>query len=96
MLRRDSEMREAERLAPRSLINQRRAGAFVDIDAGEAETRAMIAHKRNKIARYRVRRAADVEGDLDLIEEHLVRTYQKFGEDLRSRSWIACGTGLDG
>jgi hypothetical protein len=56
----------------------------------------MIAHKRNKIARYRVRRAADVEGDLDLIEEHLVRTYQKFGEDLRSRSWIACGTGLDG
>jgi antitoxin ParD1/3/4 len=29
------------------LIDQRRAGAFVDIDVGEAETRAMITRKRN-------------------------------------------------
>ncbi len=33
---------------------------------------------------YRVRRAADVTQDLDLIEEHLVKTYQEFGEDLES------------
>jgi plasmid stabilization system protein ParE len=32
----------------------------------------------------RVRRAADVTGDFDLIEEHLVKTYQEFGEDLDS------------
>ncbi len=32
--------------------------------------------------RYSVRRAADVTRDLDLIEEHLVKTYQEFGEDL--------------
>jgi antitoxin ParD1/3/4 len=50
MLRRDSEMRDAELQALRSLIDQRRAGAFVDIDAGEAETRAMITRKRNKDA----------------------------------------------
>jgi antitoxin ParD1/3/4 len=48
MLRRESEMRDAELQALRSLIDQRRAGAFVDIDAGEAQTRAMIRHKRNK------------------------------------------------
>ena len=48
MLRRDSEMRDAELQALRSLIDQRRAGVFVDIDAGEVETRAMIAHKHNK------------------------------------------------
>ncbi len=34
--------------------------------------------------RYRVRRAADVTRDLDLIEEHLVKTYQEFGEDYES------------
>ncbi len=34
--------------------------------------------------RYSVRRAADVTRDLDLIEEHLVKTYQEFGEDLES------------
>lgn len=34
--------------------------------------------------RYSVRRAADVTLDLDLIEEHLVKTYQEFGEDLES------------
>jgi plasmid stabilization system protein ParE len=33
---------------------------------------------------YRVRRAANVAGDLDLIEEHLVKTYQEFGEDLQT------------
>jgi antitoxin ParD1/3/4 len=37
MLRRDSEIRDAELHALRSLIDQRRAGAFVDIDVGEAQ-----------------------------------------------------------
>jgi antitoxin ParD1/3/4 len=46
MLRRDSEMRDAELQALRSLIDQRRDGAFVDLDAGEAETRAMLERKR--------------------------------------------------
>ncbi len=50
MLRRDSEMRDAELQALRLLIDQRRAGAFVDIEVGEAETRAMIAHKRDQRA----------------------------------------------
>ena len=34
--------------------------------------------------RYKVRRAADVTRDLDLIEEHLVKSYQEFGEDFES------------
>jgi antitoxin ParD1/3/4 len=46
MLRREGEMRDAELEALRLLIDQRRAGAFVDVDAGEAETRAMMARKR--------------------------------------------------
>jgi len=46
MLRRDNEMRDAEVEALRSLIDQRRAGAFVDLDEGEAETRAMLEGKR--------------------------------------------------
>lgn len=46
MLRRDNEMRDAELQALRSLIDQRRAGAFVDLDKGEAETRAMLVRKR--------------------------------------------------
>jgi antitoxin ParD1/3/4 len=46
MLRRDSEMRDAELQALRLLIDQRRAGAFVDLDEGEAETRAMLDRKR--------------------------------------------------
>jgi len=50
MLRRDTEMRDAELQALRSLIDQRRAGAFVDLDVGEAETRAMLNRKRNKRA----------------------------------------------
>ncbi len=34
--------------------------------------------------RYSVRRAADVTRDLNLIEAHLVKTYQEFGEDLET------------
>jgi antitoxin ParD1/3/4 len=47
MLRRDSEMRDAALQALRLMIDQRRAGTFVDIDVGETETRAMLARKRN-------------------------------------------------
>jgi antitoxin ParD1/3/4 len=50
MLRRDREMRDAELQALRSLIDRRRSGAFVDIEVGEAETRAMIGRKRHKSA----------------------------------------------
>lgn len=32
--------------------------------------------------RYRVRRAADVARDLDLVEDHLARVYQDLGDDL--------------
>ena len=32
--------------------------------------------------RYRVRRAAGITRDLDLIEDHLVRVYQDLGDDL--------------
>ena len=46
MLRRDDEMREAELQALRSLIDQRRAGPFVDLDEGEAATRALLALRR--------------------------------------------------
>jgi antitoxin ParD1/3/4 len=46
MLRRESEMRDAELEALRTLIDARRAGAFVELDAGEAETRAMLKRKR--------------------------------------------------
>ena len=46
MLRHEREMRNAELQALRSLIDQRRTGAFVDLDAGEAETRAMMERKR--------------------------------------------------
>jgi plasmid stabilization system protein ParE len=34
------------------------------------------------VQRYRVRRAADVTRDLDLIEDHLVQVYQDLGEEL--------------
>jgi plasmid stabilization system protein ParE len=34
------------------------------------------------VRRYRVRRAADITRDLDLIEDYLVRAYQDFGEDV--------------
>ncbi|HSK38767.1 MAG TPA: type II toxin-antitoxin system ParD family antitoxin [Arenibaculum sp.] len=46
MLRRDNEIRDAEVAALRSLIDQRRVGAFVDLDKGEAETLAMLERKR--------------------------------------------------
>ena len=46
MLRRDNDMRKAEIEAMRALIDRRRAGAFVDLDEGEAETRAMLGRKR--------------------------------------------------
>jgi antitoxin ParD1/3/4 len=46
MLRRENEMHEAEVEALRSLIDQRRAGAFLDLDAGEQETRTMLEQKR--------------------------------------------------
>jgi antitoxin ParD1/3/4 len=46
MLRHDREMRDAELQALRALIDQRRDGAFVDLDVGEAQTRAMLAQKR--------------------------------------------------
>jgi antitoxin ParD1/3/4 len=46
MLRRDSEMHDAELQALRSLIDQRRAGSFVDLDEGEAATRALLERKR--------------------------------------------------
>jgi len=34
------------------------------------------------VRRYKVRRAASVTHDLDLIEEHLFQSYQEFGDDL--------------
>jgi len=46
MLRRDNDLRDTEIEAMRALIDQRRAGAFVDLDEGEAETRAMLERKR--------------------------------------------------
>jgi len=46
MLRRDNEMRDGELRALRSLIDRRRAGPFVDLDEGEAATRALRALRR--------------------------------------------------
>lgn len=46
MLRRDNEKQDAEITALRTLIDRRRAGSFVDLDEGEAETRAMRERKR--------------------------------------------------
>lgn len=46
MLRRDTEKHDAEVEALRILIDQRRAGPFVDLDQGEADTRAMLEGKR--------------------------------------------------
>jgi antitoxin ParD1/3/4 len=46
ILRRDNEIRDAEVDALRSLIDRRRAGAFVDLDTGAAETRAMLERKK--------------------------------------------------
>jgi plasmid stabilization system protein ParE len=36
------------------------------------------------VPRYRVRRAADVGRDLDLIEEYLAQVYHELGDDLES------------
>lgn len=46
MVRRDNEMHNAEVAALRSLIDQRRTGAFVSLDEGEAEIRSMLERKR--------------------------------------------------
>ena len=46
LLRRDNDTHQAEIEALRSLIDQRRAEAFVDLDEGEAETRRMLEAKR--------------------------------------------------
>lgn len=46
MLRRDGELHAAELEAMRALIDRRSTGPFVDLDAGEAETRALLAQKR--------------------------------------------------
>jgi antitoxin ParD1/3/4 len=46
MLRHETQMPDAELQALRSLIDQRRSGPFVDLDEGEADTRAMLNRKR--------------------------------------------------
>ena len=46
MVRHDDERRDARVEELRSLIDERRAGAFIDLDEGERETRAMLARKR--------------------------------------------------
>ncbi len=46
MLRRETERQDAELDGLRLLIDQRRAGAFVDLSEGEAEINAMLARKR--------------------------------------------------
>ncbi len=46
MLRHERERHDAEVAALRSLIEQRRAGPFVDLDEGETETRSMLERKR--------------------------------------------------
>ena len=48
MLQRENEMRDAELQALRSLIDQRRAGPFVDLDEGEVATRALLALRRTR------------------------------------------------
>jgi antitoxin ParD1/3/4 len=50
MLQRDTEMRDAALQALRSLIDQCRIRAFIDLDVSENETRAMLTRKRNKLA----------------------------------------------
>ncbi len=48
MLRRETELHEAERDALRALLADRRAGPFVDVEEGRARTRAMLAAKRGE------------------------------------------------
>lgn len=46
LLRRDNEQHDLEVEALRLLIEQRRAGQFVDLETGAAETRRMLSEKR--------------------------------------------------
>lgn len=46
MLRRETELHEAELEALRTLIDRRRQGPFVDLDQAEADTLAMLERKR--------------------------------------------------
>ncbi|WP_207459566.1 hypothetical protein [Azospirillum sp. SYSU D00513] len=46
MVQRDDERRDEKVEALRLLIDERRAGVFIDLDDGERETRAMLARKR--------------------------------------------------
>lgn len=46
MVRRETELHDAEREALRQLLADRRTGPFVDVDEGRARTRAMLAAKR--------------------------------------------------
>jgi len=46
MLRRESELHEAELAALRMLIDRRSQGPFIDLDQGEADTLAMLERKR--------------------------------------------------
>jgi antitoxin ParD1/3/4 len=48
MLRRDSELHDAELDALRTLIDRRRAGPFTDLDTLKAETHAMLERKRRE------------------------------------------------
>lgn len=50
MLRRDNEKRDAEVETLRTLIDRRRAEPFIDLDEGEAQTRAMSERKRKACA----------------------------------------------
>lgn len=50
MLRRETEDREAEMALMRKLIDERRAGPFVSLEEGEAQTRAMLERKRKLLA----------------------------------------------
>src|SRR3546814_11422044 len=50
MLRRDGELHAAELDAMRTLIDRPRAGPFVDLDDGQAETRAVLARERKRRA----------------------------------------------
>lgn len=47
LLREDRERRDAELEALRTLIDDRRRGPFIDLDAGEADIRATLAAKRS-------------------------------------------------
>ena len=50
LLRRDNERQDTELRALSALIEQRRAGGFIGLDEGEAETREMLRRKRGQRA----------------------------------------------